>query len=61
MRRSFQIKDQVFAPERLSQIDSFYVTMSDDPLERMRELREKNPEIYAKMGELGSGGSSSDS
>jgi len=29
--------------------------MNDDPLERMRELREKNQEIYAEMGKVGSG------
>lgn len=33
--------------------------MSHDPLERMRELREKNKEIYIEMGNIGSGGLSS--
>jgi hypothetical protein len=29
--------------------------MEKDPLVRMRELREKNEEIYRKMGLIGSG------
>ena len=29
--------------------------MDKDPLVRMRELREKNKEIYRKMGMIGSG------
>ena len=28
--------------------------MEEKPLERMRELREKNADIYAKMSEVGS-------
>jgi hypothetical protein len=29
--------------------------MEEDPLERMRELRKENKEIYAEMGKVGSG------
>ena len=34
--------------------------MDKDPLVRMRELREKNKEIYRKMGMVGSGYSFTD-
>lgn len=34
--------------------------MAEDPIKRMRELREANKEIYTKMGEVGAGLSSAD-
>jgi hypothetical protein len=35
--------------------DFLRLDMEENPLERMRELREKNEKIYAKMGMVGSG------
>ena len=34
--------------------------MEENPLERMRELRNENKEIYAEMGKVGSGHAVSD-
>jgi len=45
----------VYCTTRIITGDFLIADMEENPLERMRELREKNEKIYAEMGMVGSG------